>query len=389
MLLQVKHTIAILCVLITSSILNAQTVEFTFDSTTTSGMMKAAIGPDATSISSNAASNGDCAYSSRTGGSSGIDLEIPSDVFQTSSIYMEWDYTRRENQADFFELGDMRIWMSGGSISISRAVDDGLGGKTVSTFSNIYSMPSGGSSMLLAFSYDETTGITKLIKDGVDVWSDDGQDNRELDWSAADSAAIIGKQMDGSGRPTLCGYRMYASSTPLPVEFMSFEAENNEAAVDLIWVTAMELNNNYFEVQRSVDGENWEPIGYEEGAGNSNQILEYSYTDNNLPLTSGVLYYRIKQVDYDGQFDFSETRSITISSKSLLRIYPNPARRGNDIQVKSDDPSITISVYTISGLMVHQTNSNFFPTTELEAGQYVVQVQYSNRVVETKNVFIY
>ena len=82
----------------------------------------------------------------------------------------------------------------------------------------------------------------------------------------------------------------------------SNEAEREEDNIKLNWSTASEENNDYFEIQKSYDSEVFTPIGYVDGAGNSNEVLDYSYTDSE----TNKAYYRLKQLDYDGEFEYSD-----------------------------------------------------------------------------------
>ena len=93
-----------------------------------------------------------------------------------------------------------------------------------------------------------------------------------------------------------------AFNITLPVDLISFEAEREGDNIKLNWSTASEENNDYFEIQKSYDGEVFTPIGYVDGAGNSNAVLEYNYTDSE----TGKAYYRLKQLDYDGEFEYSD-----------------------------------------------------------------------------------
>ncbi|TRX56071.1 T9SS type A sorting domain-containing protein [Fulvivirga sp. M361] len=111
----------------------------------------------------------------------------------------------------------------------------------------------------------------------------------------------------------------------LPVEFLYTEVqvtEENEVLVS--WATATELNNDYFVVERSVDGVNYDAVKSVDGAGNSEQVLTYEVIDNQV--TSGVYFYRIKQVDFDGNFDYSDIARVSIADNSSFEIkaYPNP-----------------------------------------------------------------
>lgn len=113
--------------------------------------------------------------------------------------------------------------------------------------------------------------------------------------------------------------------TTLPVELLSFTGKRMSDANLLNWITASETNNEHFEVERSADGESFISLGSISGAGNSNSLKEYSFTDDQ-PLT--VAYYRLKQVDFDGGISYSQMIAIGLeanSEVSNISIYPNPS----------------------------------------------------------------
>jgi hypothetical protein len=110
----------------------------------------------------------------------------------------------------------------------------------------------------------------------------------------------------------------------LPVEFLGFEAVPGPSHVDLKWSTASERNSAYFQVERSVDGFVYEPLGVVPAIGNSNTITEYTFMDKE-PRT-GVNYYRLDQVDSDGEGAYSNVVTAVFRNGNLpLHVYPNPA----------------------------------------------------------------
>jgi hypothetical protein len=113
----------------------------------------------------------------------------------------------------------------------------------------------------------------------------------------------------------------------VPVELVSFEANLNEKDVILKWTTATELNNEGFEIERSTDNFNFIRVGFVEGNGTTSESHNYSFTDNTLTI-EGKYYYRLKQSDYDGTFEYSEVIEIDYKwlpvSFGLLQNYPNP-----------------------------------------------------------------
>ncbi len=120
----------------------------------------------------------------------------------------------------------------------------------------------------------------------------------------------------------------------LPIELVNFNVQAVENKVDLSWQTASEINNDYFSIERSQDGVNWETTLTMEGAGNSSSLLNYKTLDTN-PL-SGTSFYRLKQTDFDGQFTYSKVETITLNNSfnNDVLVYPNPTN--NKITVVSD-----------------------------------------------------
>jgi hypothetical protein len=105
-----------------------------------------------------------------------------------------------------------------------------------------------------------------------------------------------------------------ASNTALPIELLYFNATPNQKIVDLTWATASELNNESFTVERSIDGLTWETVLTVSGAGTTNQRTDYSNEDTR-PL-SGLSYYRLKQTDFDGQFTYSNIKSVYMNTEN-------------------------------------------------------------------------
>ncbi len=113
-------------------------------------------------------------------------------------------------------------------------------------------------------------------------------------------------------------------NNPLPVNILSFEASCNNGKVAVKWSTSSETNNDFFSLERSIDARIWNTIATIDGAGNSNQILNYEYTDANS--IGGISYYRLKQTDFNGNFEYFSPVSVICSSETSdqMNIYPNP-----------------------------------------------------------------
>ncbi|HXA01608.1 MAG TPA: T9SS type A sorting domain-containing protein [Cytophagaceae bacterium] len=173
------------------------------------------------------------------------------------------------------------------------------------------------------------------------------------------------------------------SNPVLPVDLVEFYATQKGSGVELDWKTATEKDNNFFVVERSINGIDFAAIGSLKGAGNSSQIFSYSYSDPK-PY-NGTSYYRLKQVDKDGSFAYSAIRSITLNDNTAIKIYPNPANGNFTVEIFSRTSSeniINIEVYNSLGQQVYTSldqNTDSFKKKiniqNLPEGIYFVQVQ--------------
>lgn len=168
------------------------------------------------------------------------------------------------------------------------------------------------------------------------------------------------------------------TNNPLPIELTYFEATEKGSQVDLNWETASEIDNDYFTIERSADGVNFEAIDKVLGAGNSSQAIDYKTIDYN-PL-NGVSYYRLKQTDFNGEFTYSEIEVVKFTSSSDITIYPNPVKDILNIEgVQFDD---VVSVYSIDGKIVFTGNVSSINTEEYSNGVYQLVVEHSNGTKE-------
>ncbi len=173
---------------------------------------------------------------------------------------------------------------------------------------------------------------------------------------------------------------------PLPVEMTSFTANLSGSEVNLHWTTATELNNDHFEIQRSGDGKNFSILGKVNGNGTTSLSNAYSYVDK-LPL-SGISYYRLKQVDFDGAFEFSQT--VILSNQTLNEgmdavLFPNPAVHEEvKLQLTSEDETtpIDVQIFDLSGQLIfnqrlelNQKGETFKITNSLPPGMYQVLIR--------------
>lgn len=161
----------------------------------------------------------------------------------------------------------------------------------------------------------------KFLDDGQSLASGPGNSER-IRWYDGNSqiASLNGSAVAFSGPIEVTN----GTTGPLPVTFSSLTAKTDGQGVSVNWSTATEKDNDYFSIERSRDKENWEVIGTQQGQGNSFATIHYSFT--NYLKCSGVSYYRIRQIDFDGNFDYSEIISFDHGALRIEPIiYPNPA----------------------------------------------------------------
>jgi len=147
-------------------------------------------------------------------------------------------------------------------------------------------------------------------------------------------------------------------STPLPIELTYFNAKLVNDIVELSWQTLSEINNDFFTIEKSIDARIFETVTTMNGAGNSNQLLNYATQDPN-PF-EGYSYYRLKQTDFDGQYSYSDVRPIYYSKNGKLgyAIFPNPSK-GDALKIKllnnnQEKISLAVTIYDALGGIVKQ-----------------------------------
>lgn len=122
----------------------------------------------------------------------------------------------------------------------------------------------------------------------------------------------------------------------LPIELLSFTATEADSDVNLNWITATEQHNERFELERSQNGLDWITIHEQAGAGNSAVPSYYAYTDENVP--SGILYYRLRQIDFNGDFSYSPIVSVRSHEETDQPfVYPNPSIGMVQVKAMSGD----------------------------------------------------
>ncbi len=181
----------------------------------------------------------------------------------------------------------------------------------------------------------------------------------------------------------------YTYAPLLPVELIGFTAQKQTRSVFLNWSTASEKNNAYFLLEKSVDGKAFETIGQVSGAGNSQTTLNYSFIDEQP--RAGTNYYRLKQVDFNGDFEYSNIRSVFMEIEGgYFSVYPNPAH-GNLLNVvfsSKNEIEVEVELIDVEGkVLVHHSrflergmNKMQVPMDRLVPGVYCVRLNSSENV---------
>ncbi|HMO60456.1 MAG TPA: T9SS type A sorting domain-containing protein [Ferruginibacter sp.] len=172
---------------------------------------------------------------------------------------------------------------------------------------------------------------------------------------------------------------------PLPVTLKSFAASLlGTSTVRLNWTTSMEINSKYYDIERSFDGRTFTKVAVVEGAGNTTNESRYNITEDITALNASTIYYRLKQVDYDGQFSYSKVIALRLKkSAGSLTVSPNPFNGYVNINIDWDKNERTaVKVFNMNGTeLVYKTvqlakgtnNIQLDELYKLPAGNYILQ----------------
>lgn len=186
----------------------------------------------------------------------------------------------------------------------------------------------------------------------------------------------------------------------LPVELLNFTAkwnDENYSSVVLDWKTNVEINNDYFEVEKSTDGINYTPILEVDGAGNSSSEITYKEWDND-PYLEGTSFYRLKQVDFNGDYTYSDIEILNPANNlDLVSLYPNPALDVvNYLVYSSSTTEIEILVVNTLGQEVFKLQESVSEgvsekqvnLTHLRGGDYILRIKTSTGLEMSSKKFV-
>ncbi|MGE5804201.1 MAG: T9SS type A sorting domain-containing protein, partial [Ignavibacteria bacterium] len=221
------------------------------------------------------------------------------------------------------------------------------------------------------------------------------------------TGALIDTTISDTGSYTVTDPSVYSKliltmiyDTPLPVELTSFSASSSNKDVKLQWSTATETNNRGFSIERKSKNKNsWNTVAFVNGRGTTTELTNYSYTDKNVP--AGIYNYRLKQVDFDGGFEYSKTVEFEVNAPkkfALEQNYPNPFNPSTIINYQiPQDGIVTLKIYDVIGGEVRTLINEFkgagiyevkFDASDLSSGFYIYRLKANDFILSKKMLLV-
>lgn len=210
-----------------------------------------------------------------------------------------------------------------------------------------------------------------------------------LGWDVIDGpfdiSASTPRTIGTTGISEFSEWSVAMDSEPLPVVLSHFEAEKKNNHVLLTWQTESEINSDYFSIEKSKNGIEFEEIDQVSSHHNSSSTNNYSCQD--FQISNVTNYYRLKMIDFDGSFEYSKTVSVGIDPDSNFTAAPNPT--GGQLNIITNEEISSIKVYSVSGKL----ERTFFNTSQIDLGEllqgiYLLQIQTpeSSRILRIKKM---
>ncbi|MES1220547.1 MAG: T9SS type A sorting domain-containing protein [Bacteroidota bacterium] len=179
------------------------------------------------------------------------------------------------------------------------------------------------------------------------------------------------------GPATFSATGVSGTANTLPVVLTDFNANlDANQDVELTWNTQEEINSSYFAVQRSTNGANWENIATVDAKGNSAIVSNYSYND--ITPVNGVAYYRLKMVDLDGQYMYSEVKVVRSTTVKGVSFFPNPARNYVNVSLGQTTADLTVQLINQAGQILQQQKvaAGNISTVTMQVNQYAQGIYF-------------
>lgn len=187
---------------------------------------------------------------------------------------------------------------------------------------------------------------------------------------------------DGDGLPNVVDN----DDQPVPLDFLSFEGRYADNKVELLWTTTNEINVSHFEIERGVDGDHFSKIGSLEAENVESDINDYGFTDKKP--SNKVNYYRIKEVDFDGKYEYSEIIRVEAPFYQLdFSYYPNPVSDIMQVEASEQVDRAIVSVVSVTGRIVYYKTLSDLKSTRFEIDMSSLQVGIYQVMIETDYEF--
>lgn len=339
-------------------------------------------------------------------------------ILKTTNAGLTWVY-QQMNGTDYGTLTSLLFTDDdkGFSTGSGLIVDGGVVLKTSDSGSQWSLAHNGYNRFIYSISFSSSDSGWAVGDEGIMFSTGDGGLNWELQGSGT-----LSDLHDISLKPDKTGWAVgddglilkfvYDSvSNPVPVELLSFNAVFINNRVNLNWTTATEINNKGFEIQRLQNYPNgslqdritglqdWETIGFLEGKGTTPEVQDYQFTDIWLP--AGEYSYRLKQIDFDGSFKFSNTVEVIVglpNEFTLEQNYPNPFNPSTTIKYSlKENAYVTLKIYDILGSEVQTLIDEVMPSGnysvnfnagDLSSGTYFYIIQAGNFIQSRKMLLV-
>ena len=211
--------------------------------------------------------------------------------------------------------------------------------------------------------------------------------NQNVGWVTGDRGLVLNTENGGG--------------PPLPVELVSFSADYTSGNVNLSWITATELNNSGFDVERKTETGDWNKITFIQGNGTTTETKHYFFSDDVKDINSSKLFYRLKQIDFDGTFKYSNEIEVDINLPTKFQLeqnFPNPFNPVTSIKYQLPYKAlVTLKVFDILGkevetLVNEEKDAGYYQTRfdglNLTSGIYFYTLQTGSNTVTKKMILL-
>ncbi len=251
----------------------------------------------------------------------------------------------------------------------------------------------------LVFSGNGTNADELILATGSSIIIENTNNNNAIIGTGAqgqERITIGGEDFPESLFLTIIGSGGLTEAGPgvLPVELTSFQGKRSQQGIQLSWITASELNNDYFELEYSRNGRDFQAITKINGAGTTSLEQYYEYLHRNY--SAGTNYYRLRQVDFDGQYSISDVITVDLKegSDSPVEVFPNPANEELNIQFANEESEVVVQWFDARGSLifterfVDSINIQSAAPGLLSSGLYLLNIQRPGKTPISQKILL-